>query len=73
MSSCSHISRDQHTTHILPHPPRLTAPSSQPTHTTKQHKKGTFITLFNLKGEVLLDETPVPGAYKFEGLEFALP
>ncbi|KAM3567291.1 hypothetical protein VYU27_010561 [Nannochloropsis oceanica] len=33
-------------------------------------RQGTYITLFDLKGEVLLDETPVPGAFKFEGLEF---
>jgi hypothetical protein len=32
--------------------------------------QGTYITLFDIDGEVLLEETPVPGNYKFEGLEF---
>lgn len=32
--------------------------------------QGSYITLFTLKGDVLLEETVVPGAHKFEGLEF---
>lgn len=32
--------------------------------------QGSYVTLFNLKGEVLLEETVVPGAHKFEGIEF---
>ena len=32
--------------------------------------QASYITLFNLKGEVLVEEVAVPGAHKFEGLEF---
>ncbi|CAN0008002.1 unnamed protein product [Discosporangium mesarthrocarpum] len=30
----------------------------------------TFMTVFTLDGEVLMEETRLPGGYKFEGLEF---
>ena len=31
--------------------------------------QNTYITLFNIDGTVLMDETEIPGASKFEGLE----
>jgi soluble calcium-activated nucleotidase 1 len=34
-------------------------------------KQASYLTVFNMNGEVLIDETPVPGAHKFEGIEFS--
>ena len=33
-------------------------------------KQNTYITVFSLDGNILLEETAIPGNHKFEGLEF---
>ena len=32
--------------------------------------QASYITVITLDGQTLLDETPIPGAYKYEGIEF---
>ncbi len=31
---------------------------------------GSYVTVFNVDGRILLDETQLPGPYKFEGIAF---
>jgi soluble calcium-activated nucleotidase 1 len=33
-------------------------------------KQSSFITVFNLEGKMLMEETEIEGGYKYEGLEF---
>ena len=38
----------------------------------EQQTQNSYITVFNLDGRVLMEETEIPGGMKYEGLEFLL-
>jgi len=38
----------------------------------EKESQSSFLTVFNLKGEILMEETEIPGGMKYEGVEFIL-